>query len=472
MKSNFNYKVFLDIKEKLSKNVDVIISYDKDCNITIFFQEQMCDITTYSRDLLPQLRKRPKDSPKDVLTGICRYIDLKTRDIYQILFNGLMVIFDHKDNNFYLIDISKIIRRSTGDSNLEPQNITGSRDGFTENYKDNVSLIRSRIKNDNLMIDEFNIGKRSKTWVGLLSITDIHKEDRRIELIEKLNKVDIDALLTVNDLVPFLTKRTIFPVCNFIGLPDLAASRLLDGEFLLVIDRIPSVIALPTNIFDLLEERIDYMTNKPMKIIQRIMVLFCFFLSTSFLGLLLSFVSYQKDILSLPILATLAVTQKGAIFPIYLEVIFVLFLFELFYFVGFRSSEKTLSNSIILIAGLIIGQNLIDSGLVGVLIITITALSFLASFVVSNNIHTLFGISILRMLFILSSFFFGIFGVTLLSIYLVVYFSKQSFLGEHLLYPFIPFDIGGIKDFFTARSIRKKRNLSLDVKDDTRRGIL
>ena len=472
MKFISNKKFFKELKEKLSQDIDVIISENKEIQITIFFQEQMCNITDFTRDFLPQLVEKPELSASEILTGIAREVDVIDQDVYQIIFNGLMILYDHKRDKFFLIDISKALRRNTGDSNAEPQNIIGSRDGFTENYKDNISLLRSRVKNSSFMIDEFKIGRRSKTWVGLVYIKDIHNEEKRKELGEKLKKIDIDALITINDILPHLSERYILPIVNYIGLPDLAVTKLLDGEFIIVIDRIPTVLVTPTSLSDLMEERVDYVANKTSRFLQRIIVLLCFFLSTVFLGLFLSVLTYQIDVLSLPLLSTFSVTQKGAIFPIFIEILFVLFLFELYYFVGFRSSEKTLSSTIVLIGGLIIGQNLIDSGLVGVVVITITALCFLATFVVTNNILFVFGISVIRLVFLISGLFFGFYGVSLCLIVFSIHFAKQSFLGEHFLHPFIPFDFTGFKDFFKARAnkTRLKRNTSLGLIDETMKG--
>lgn len=469
MKSSFNKKAFSDLYENLKNDKDVIISKNTELDITIFFQEQMCNITDFNRDFLPILLSKPHLSADEVLTGLAREIDLEKHDLYQIIFNGLLVIYDHKRIKFYLLDISKALRRATGDSNAEPQNIIGSRDGFTENYKDNVSLLRARVKNSNFMIEEFMIGRRSKTWVGLIYIKDIHNEEKRIELSNKIKDIDIDALITINDIIPHLSKRYIFPIVNYIGLPDLAVTKLLDGEFIIVIDRIPTVLATPTSLTDLMEERVDYVVNKTTRMLQRVIVLLCFFLSTVFLGLFLSVLTFQVDILSLPLLSTFSVTQKGAIFPIFIEIVFVLFLFELYYFVGFRSSEKTLSSTIVLIGGLIIGQNIIDSGIVGVVVITITALCFLSTFVVSNNILFVFGISVVRFVFLLSGLFFGFYGVTLCAIVFSIHFAKQSFLGQHFLHPFVPFDFIGFKDFFRARANKKrtKRNTSLALTDDS-----
>lgn len=473
MKYYSNYNYFLNFKENLSKDIDVIISENKYLGFTMFFQEQSCNITTFNETLLPQLRRYKDLEPTEVLTGLIREIDLKKHDPYQIIFHGLMVLYYEKHDKFYLVDISKALRRTPNDSNAEAQSIIGSRDGFTENFKDNISLIRSRLKNSNLLIEEFSIGRRSKTWVGLLYIDDIHDDGKRNEIIKILTSIDIDAVVSINDLLPYFSSHQILPVTNYTGLPDLATTRLLNGEFLLVIDRIPVVLSLPVSFNSLTEERIDYVNNRPLRLLQKGMVLLCFFLSTSFLGVFLSFLTFQVDALSLPLLSTLAVTQKGAIFPIVLEILFVLFLFELYHLVGFRSSEKTLSSTLVLIGGLIIGQNLIDSGLVGVLVITLTALSFLSGFVVSNNLHLSFGISILRLLYILAALFFGLLGISIVAVISTVHFSKQSFLGEHFFYPFIPFDFDGIKDYFKARSNQKRylrRNVAA-TKDQTMKRV-
>lgn len=472
MKYVSNYDFYLDLKERLKKDIDVIISENKELKITIFFQEQMCNIASFNHEYLPILFQYQDLDPTQSLTGIVRDVDIEKVDVYQIIFNGLLLMYDEKRDKFYLFDISQTLRRPTGDSNVESQNIIGSRDGFTENYKDNVSLFRTRLKNSNFLIEEFKIGKRSKTWVGLLYIKDIHDEEKKAEIISLLNEVNIDALLTVNDLLPYLSKRHIFPVCNYIGYPDIAVSKLLDGEFIIVIDRIPVVLSLPTSLMEIVEERVDYLENKSSRIVQRLIVLICLFFSTVFLGIFVSILTFQIDILSLPLLSTFSVTQKGAIFPIFLEVLFVLFLFELYHFVGFRSSEKTLTSTLVLIGGIIIGQNLIESGLVGVLVITITAACYLSSFVVTNNIHFIFGISIVRLLYILAALFFGIYGVGLMLIVLTTYFSKQSFLGVHLFHPFVPFDVNGFKNFFRARADKRRntRDLALGVKDKTSKG--
>lgn len=470
---NENVKIFQELLIELEGRADIVIAKDRVLNATLIFQDHLCDISTFNRDLLPHLFSRKEEWVEHVFPGLVRPIQSKTlplkEQIYQIMFQGLLVYYDERRSLFFLVDLSQAIRRSTSDSLAEPPNMMGARDGFTESYKDNLSLIRMRLKSSNLSIDQFSIGRRSKTWVGLLSIDDIHNQEHRAQLNEKLSAIDIDAVLGFQDLIPYLNDRIIFPFYDYIGMPDMTSLKLLSGQFILVIDRIPVVVGLPSS-FGLMTKVMSYENiESSYGFFQKMFLFLALFLSTIGLGILLSVVTYQADSLSLTVLSSLKVTQKGAIFPIWLEVIMIVLLFEVYYVIGFRSSQTTVSNMIMLVGGLIIGQNAIESGLVGVIVMTITALSFLCTFVVTNNIVLIRAISFMRIVFILAALFMGLFGVTLAFIVFLLYFSKQSFLDLHFFHPFIPLHVEDAKFFLFTRSFPKvtKRVESLELTDIT-----
>jgi hypothetical protein len=196
-------------------------------------------------------------------------------------------------------------------------------------------------------------------------------------------------------------------------------------------------------------------------------------ISTVFLGVLASFATWQSESLSLKVLSILKVTQTGVIFPIILEIFAVLALFELYYFIGFRQSRLTVSSTVVLIGGLIIGENLVTSGVAGILLMTFTAITYLLTFVISSNVTVIAAISIIRLLFLLSAYYFGIFGVTLVGVVVGALFLKQEAFGVHFFYPFIPFDINGLKQYFTATSSLKNnlRAKPLKVNNKVRRRI-
>lgn len=454
--------------QKLANNTDVI--YKKtEVNCTLCYQEQMCNMIEFMKDFYPYIKQHQEADLNDLFPGICKEVEDDFDQLQQYLFSGLMLA--QRNKKIYVFDLSKAPTRTTSDSIAEPDNIFGSRDGFVENFKDNIALIRTRVKEANLKIDSLNIGRRSKTIVSVLSIEDIHNQDHRKILLEELGKIDIDAILSIEDLMAYFQKDNLFAAYHYIGTPDTACRRLYNGEFLIIIDRICCVISLPTTLAYTSRLKIDGLNIPIYSFIERSFVLGATFLAIFFCAILASFTSFQRDSLSFTIISTLKVSQADIYLPIYIEILLVLAMFELYYLIGFRQPKATVSSTIVLIGGLIIGQNLISSGLAGVFIMTATALCFLTTFVVSSNVTTILAISVIRVMLLFCSLFYGLVGVIIGSILLAFHLQKQKTLEVPYFYPFIPFDVRGIHKFFMSSSSvqNNHRDEPLDVQNRHRR---
>ena len=114
MKYVSNHDFFVDLKKRLSNAKDVIISTNKELDITIFFQEQMCNISDFNRDFLPILLANPDLEPTESLTGIVRDVDIEKHDVYQIIFSGLLLLYAGKREKFYLFEIGDAVNFGGG----------------------------------------------------------------------------------------------------------------------------------------------------------------------------------------------------------------------------------------------------------------------------------------------------------------------------------------------------------------------
>lgn len=443
--------------EKLKNNADVIYKETK-ANCSIYYQEHLCNILDFMKDFYPRILEDQNSDLDEIIPGLCKKIEYDEDSIIQLVFCGLLVC--ERKKQFYVLDLSKAPSRPTGDSIAEPDNVFGARDGFVENFKENIALIRTRVKDDELRIDTVNVGRRSKTILSILSIQDIHNDEIRQEIINQLEKIDIDAIICIEDVMSYFQSNHLFPTFHYVGTPDTACRRLYNGEFVIVIDRIGIVICLPTTLAYASRLKIDALNMPLFSFFERWFIILSAIFSIFFCGLLASFSTIQMDSLSLTVLSTLKVSQTGIYLPIFVEILIVLGMFELYYLIGFRQSKVTVSSTIVLIGGIIIGQNLISSGIAGVFIMTATAICFLLSFVVSSNVTNIIAISIARLCIVFSSLIYGLFGVVIASILLACYMYNQKTLGVRYFYPFLPFNIKGIHKFFLASS-----NLDLDERD-------
>lgn len=444
------------------QNCKDVIYRNTEYNLEIYYQESLCDIIEFMKMFSFFINE--KDCDLDVLLpGICRKISGDEDEIIQLVFSGLLI--GKRNDIWYVFDLSKAPSRITSDSIADPEDIFGSRDGFVENFKVNIALIRTRVKDEKMNIDSFNIGRRSKTIVSLLSIEDIHNKNIKNMIVDCLKNIDIDAVISISDLMAYFQKDNIFPVYRYLGNPHDAANRLYNGEFIIIIDRICCAVCLPTTLAYSSRMKIDNINIPFYPLIERLFVFISAIFSVTLCAIICSMTTFQRDSLPLSALVGLKLSQEGIILPIYLEILVVLALFELYYLIGFKQSKVTISSTIVLFGGLIIGENLVGSGLAGVVLITGTAVGFLLTFVVSSNVTTIAAISVMRLFLLLSSLFYGFVGLMLSSILLVCKLYNQKTLGVHYLFPFLPFDLNGVIKFFipNSRVKNKKRDEGLGV---------
>ena len=95
--------------------------------------------------------------------------------------NGFTIII--RNNTILAIETKADINRSVAEPNSEPAT-NGPKDAFTENYQINMGLVKRRIKSHTLKTDEFVIGRKTSTKVGVLYLDDV-AEMKQVESIKK-----------------------------------------------------------------------------------------------------------------------------------------------------------------------------------------------------------------------------------------------------------------------------------------------
>ena len=114
------------------------------------------------------------------------------------------------------------------------------------------------------------------------------------------------------------------------------------------------------------------------------------------MGLFIAIINFHPGVLSLSFLANIKITERGTNWPMFYEVLIVYFLFEFYRFSTSRSTNNYIQNIIIILGGLFVGQNAIESGTIGATILFLTSISYLAVFAVTNNIYLITSINIFR----------------------------------------------------------------------------
>ncbi len=91
--------------------------------------------------------------------------------------------------------------------------IKGPHEAFVENIRTNTSLLRRIVNNEDLIIENLEVGKITKTKCAVCYMKDITNSDLVNEVKYRLNNLEIDSLLSAGELEQLISDS------NSLGIP-------------------------------------------------------------------------------------------------------------------------------------------------------------------------------------------------------------------------------------------------------------
>ena len=130
------------------------------------------------------------------------------------LLAGNGILFLEGDDQVY--KISSKGYPGLGVSKAESEKVMrGSREGFTESEKLNVALIRKRIRDPRMKVEEQEIGTRSHTMTALVYMEDLIYPDLLDTIKERMDAYEIDGILDSGMLEQLTEKHWLSPFPQF-----------------------------------------------------------------------------------------------------------------------------------------------------------------------------------------------------------------------------------------------------------------
>ena len=392
------------------------------------------------------------------------------QDAITQVFNGFVLIYIEQLEFLLASNIESKPNRSPEETSLEVT-VQGPRDNFIEDLAVNIALIRKRLPTNSLSVEKLTIGARSKTKVAILYFEDIANLKILKELRQQLNDIDTDVILSGEMMMERINKLSYFiPVTHTTGRPDFAMQSLVTGRFVLLVDGIAYASIMPVNIFMLLKTGEDNDFPPIIGSIERVIRLTSILIAILLPAFWLALTTFHQEQIPIALLATVVQSNSGAPFPSSLEMLGMLFMFELFREAGLRL-PTILGGTISVVGGIIIGDAAIRAGITSPMMIVIIATSTIATFTLVNQ-SFVSTISLLRVSFIVITSIFGLFGF-FLSIYIILIFlSNIRVYGLPYLSFAANLSWGHIKKtlFRPPASSYKKRPALLKPQDDTKEG--
>ena len=332
--------------------------------------------------------------------------------------------------------------------------IRGSRDGFTETIRFNTALVRRRIKDTRLKIVPKKLGKRSKTDVAILYIEDIVNKEVLSELMNRIEKINIDAIFD-SGYVEQLIEDNIwspFPQIQSTERPDVVAAALYEGRVAILVDNSPFAIVVPATLPNLFQSPDDYYQRWLYSSVVRIIRVLSVLISLVLPALYIAITSFHTGIIPTKLAYSIAASREGVPFPAYVEVIIMEFSMA-FLTEAIVRLPKAIGATIGIVGGLIIGQAAVSAGIVSPIMIIIVSITVITSFVIPNyQVTTAF--RIVRFMLIISATAAGLYGIMLGLIALLIHLTRLKSFGIPYLAPIVSTEKGDLKDMFIRFPIR------------------
>ncbi|MGE5702762.1 MAG: spore germination protein, partial [Clostridia bacterium] len=184
--------------------------------------------------------------------------DSEQEDIVFRLFSGQIILYLEYPEGIYAIDAGSPPKRQPEEPSSE-LSIRGPKDGFIEEIMVNAALIRKRLRTNRLAFEQYQIGEKTNTRVGLMYLKETIEQELVEDIRRRLMNVRSTGLISAAQLEELLldTPFNVFPKYEYTSRPDFAANALLHGRFMLLIDGVPSAIIAPTNLTYLLNAAED-----------------------------------------------------------------------------------------------------------------------------------------------------------------------------------------------------------------------
>lgn len=310
------------------------------------------------------------------------------REIVAQLASGHAVVLADGMDGALSFDVRGAVRRGISPP-LTESVVRGPHQGFNESIRDSITLLRRILPTPEL----------------------------------------IGEMRQIGDAIPV-------SLCVMTERPDRAASMLLEGQIVLLLDGSPQVLVLPASLLHLLHTPDDTSSRWLYGTFMRLIRLLGLLCALMLPALFVAFVTFHPQALPAALLTSILESQAEVPLSVPLEMLLMLIMFNLVGEASIRVPSLT-GSTLGTVSGLILGQAAVEAKLVHPLLIIVVAVSSLGSYAVPDYSLGL-AVRIGQLLLLAAGSIFGVYGIVLFMTALCVRLCSLTSLGAPFAAPLSP----------------------------------
>ena len=301
--------------------------------------------------------------------------------------------------------------------------LKGSRDAFVESLRTNTSIVRRHLKAPELRIREQIVGRQSVTTVDLLYIEGIADPHLAQQVWDRLEEIDIDAVLSTGSLEEYLVPahRTPFPQIQYTERSDRFCAGLAEGRVGVLIDGLPLGYLVPGVLGDFLRAPQDKSNSWMLASFLVLLRYLCLLATLLLPALYIAMVTFHQEMIPTKLALSIIAAKEDVPFRSTFEVLVLLVAFEILQEAGLRLPQS-IGQTVSIIGGLVVGTAAVEAKIVSPAVLIVVAVAGIAGYTMPSQ--ELGGaLRLWRLLLALLAGAAGLFGAVLGAAMLVIHLA-------------------------------------------------
>ena len=353
------------------------------------------------------------------------------------LCHGKTALFVEGLPHAILIDLAGYDTRNVTEPIGEPV-VRGPRDGFVDNLKTNMSLIRRRVGSPLLRFERMVLGRWTRTPVVITYIHGLASEALVQEVRRRLEAIDIDGIIDTSYIEEYIedTPYTIFPQVLNTERPDMVVASLLEGRVAIMAEGSPFALIVPTTLWALMNAAEDYYQRWDGATLVRILRYILVGLVVLFPSTYVVATTFHPEMLPSTMLISIAAAREAVPFSSFTEVLLMEITFEALREAGVRL-PRPIGQTIGIVGAIVIGEAAVSAQIVSAPVVIIVAFTGISSFVIPH-FNVGIGFRIARFFILLLAGSMGLLGISIGLMLLIVHLVALRSFGQPYLAPLSP----------------------------------
>jgi len=442
----------------LSESTDIIMRSlwvgDNKYWIYMVYMDSMIDRMLIEGKILKNLMYDLKTVPEERGIEYLKDNGLTTADVtvsdsmedaLKNMFSGDTLIFGNHCDKVLVIDSKGYPNRGVPSAESEIA-VRGSKESFSEVIRVNTILIRRRIRDTRLKVKQAVVGVRSKTDVAIVYMDDLARKDILDEVMRRLQEFEIDGIFDSGGLEQLIEEKWYSPFPEFQSTerPDKAASAIMEGRIVLIVDNSPMVLILPTTLNCFFQTSDDYYNRWGTVCFTRLLRYISALISAMLPGIYVAIATFHPEILPTKLALSFVASRQGVPFPLAIEVLLMELAFELLREAGIRLPGP-MGGTLGIVGGLIIGQAAVDANIISPTVVIVVALTALSAFTIPNEGFAS-AFRLVKFYLLLLGSLLGLVGFTLGAISVLTHLASLKSFNIPYLMPFVAANVNNRED--------------------------